>query len=245
MRFAILADVHANWPALEAVLEDLDEQGEVHELYCLGDMVGYYPFPRECLDALMERRAHCILGNHERYLLGLSDGSRLRPSVLRPLELARERLSAEQMSYLGGLKDRRKVRDLFLQVHGSPRDPDEYLFKAHWAANLDVLHADHPGFGLCWFGHTHKAAVASRERGVYPIRTSRRVRLGRTEVCLVNPGSVGQPRDRTPLAGYAIYDDETRIVYFRRVEYAVAETQAAVRRLGWSKKLSWRLGVGK
>lgn len=244
MRFAFLADIHANWPALEAVLEDLDEQGEIHQLYSLGDQIGYYPFPRECMEALLERRALCILGNHERYLLGKRPKG-LRRMVIAAVEHAEFALTAGQLAYIKGLKERRKVRDLFLQVHGSPRDCDEYLEPDRYKANLRIFREQAEELSLCFFGHTHKPVVISRERQLTNFQRSQTVRLKPGVRYLINPGSVGQPRDRCPMASYAIYDSTNSKLHIRRVPYPYEETQDAVKACGLAAKLGERLALGK
>lgn len=245
MRFAILADVHANWPALEMVLEDLDEQPEVHHIYSLGDQIGYYPYPRECMDALVERGAQCILGNHERYLLELVPTKGMTDVVKQPLEIARAELGEAHLQRLRAMKERRKVRGHFLLVHGSPRHRDEYLVRQHWRANLKLMRREFAEFPLCFFGHTHKPRVISKRRQLGALHESRVIKIEPDEICLVNPGSVGQPRDRCPLASYLIYDSHERTLHFRRVDYPYEETQEAVRRRGLAEKLAVRLAAGR
>lgn len=245
MRFAILADIHANWPALELVLEDLDDQAEVHQIYVLGDMIGYYPYPRECMEALMERGAECILGNHERYLLGRLPKAGMTPVVMEPIRIAREELTREQLDFIGGLKEQRKIRDHFLLVHGSPRHCDEYLIRERWEGGLEAMRAHYPDLRLCFFGHTHKALVISERKQLGRIHRSVTFDLDPDEVYLINPGSVGQPRDRSPLASYLIYDSTRNRVHFRRVDYPFEETQEAVAARGLAPKLADRLARGR
>lgn len=245
MRFAILADIHANWPAFEAVLEDLDEQPPVHMVYCLGDIIGYYTFPRECLAAVLEREIESIRGNHERYLVGEVEG-KIKQSTLDIIEFTRREITDEQYAYVEMLQNKRKVRGHFVLVHGSPRNKDEYMMTPEkYAANLAKMAEMHPNYNLCFFGHTHKAVVAADGVLVEKIHKDTAVRLEQGKTYLVNPGSVGQPRDGCPLASYCIYDAEERVVHFYRREYAIEEAQQGIARHGFSAKLAERLERGK
>ena len=246
MRFAILADIHANWPALEMVLEDIVEQGEVHMTYCLGDLVGYYTFPGECLEALMGlERFFAIRGNHDRYLLGQVK-HRVKPATLEIIEFTRQQISAEQYEWVEQMQDKRKIRDHFLLVHGSPRNKDEYMTGPERnAKNLVKMQQVYPDYDLCFFGHTHKPVVVADNEVRQQFQRDVSIKLDQGKTYLVNPGSVGQPRDGCPLASYLIYDAAERVLHFRRVDYPYEETQKAVLEQGFEQKLADRLAVGK
>lgn len=246
MRFAVLADVHANWPALEAVLEDLQQQPGIHYTYCLGDLVGYYPYPAECLEALMSLEAFdSIRGNHDRYLIGRIK-HRVKPTTMQVIEYTRERISPAQYAWVEGLHDKRKVREHFLLVHGSPRNMDEYLNEREkYERSLGKMASDYPDYWLCFFGHTHKPLVVAEGLLYRDFRRGGEVQLEQGRTYLVNPGSVGQPRDGSPLASYLIYDSAEQKVEVRRVDYPYEETQRAVLAAGFRRKLADRLARGK
>jgi predicted phosphodiesterase len=219
---AIFSDVHGNLEALEAVLADMREQG-VTELYCLGDIVGYGPNPRECIDLIMDVDV-CILGNHDQGALfdpeGFSSGAE------RAIFWTREQLECagkdpdqitRRWDFLSELPRNRREESLMF-VHGSARNPlNEYVFPEdiHNARKLDKI------FSLidqhCFQGHTHVPGVFTEQREFHPPDVlDYEYQLGDTKT-MINVGSVGQPRDGDPRSCYVILDDST--LRFRRVEY--------------------------
>ncbi len=231
MKRALISDIHANFEALQAVLADIDGE-KISEIYCLGDIVGYGPNPRECLDQVISRCQVTILGNHDQAVLVDPDG--FNPLALRAVYWTRDQLeyplyqnSADRWwDFLGELP-RLRQEETFLFVHGSPRDPtNEYIFPedCHNARKMEAL------FGrveqYCFQGHTHIPGVFL-ESGEFlePPEFDYEFRLDHEKV-MINVGSVGQPRDLDARACYAILIDEPgdRRVVFRRVEYPVETT---------------------
>jgi len=252
MRYLVLSDVHANAPALEAVLRHADFRG-YDEVIFLGDAVGYYPDAEKVVSILRSLGPTvAIMGNHDAALLELADGkgSGHREDGLVTEVLAKQlpELSEDSLQFLRGLREH-VVMDGWEAAHGALRAPFEYLATVSNAqANLPML-----GQQLCLIGHTHVpkifAAVEGsgdvmwrtvqfrHERAMYRIPPKARL--------FANPGSVGQPRDSIPLAAYALYDDGAGTLEMFRVEFDVATVQQGVRAAGYPEVLASRLAVGR
>ena len=238
MRIALLSDIHANLIALEAVLARL---GPVDAIWVTGDTVGYGPDPSDVLALLRERGALLVQGNHD---LAVATGAGLEwfnEHAAAAAELHRGWLSAEERDALGALR-RVVAREGFTLCHGSLRDPLWEYVTTSGAARASLEQADTPHGCV---GHTHIPAVFASEDGRMSIvRPSDGdiVRLdGR---CLVNAGSVGQPRDGDPRASYAVLDTAAGTVTFYRASYRVDETQRRIRARGLPAVLADRLTYG-
>jgi predicted phosphodiesterase len=231
MRLALLSDVHANLEALDAVLAHVDGWG-ADALVCAGDLVGYGPDPEACIERLRSRRALCIAGNHEAMVLGNLGFERCTAIGIRAALWTRRTLSDEARAFLASLPRTRRVGDIVM-CHGSLDDPEEYLASPlHADAALAALAEREPGAGVLIAGHTHHAMLYRTGVAWQPPTPGTRIRLGASWRWLVNPGSVGQSRDRSPLARYARYDTTTRDLEFREVEYAHDVTLVKLRRAG-------------
>ncbi len=243
-RFAILADIHANLQALTAVLSRVDEL-DCDGIFCLGDMVGYGARPAECLDLLLGRRAQCLIGNHEALVLGITDPRHFNPAARLAVEYTREQLRPEQLEMLGALPERLEADERTLMVHGSPAARDAYLLTG---IDLDLAReglADSE-LNLCFFGHTHLPVChrpGDRERTNRP--DSGPKALNPAELTLVNPGSVGQPRDRDPAAAFAWWDRTARAVVFERVAYDVEAARRDILAADLPQALGDRLRMGR
>jgi predicted phosphodiesterase len=243
MRVLVISDIHANLEALEAVLADA---GSWDALWFLGDLVGYGPDPVACIDRLQVLAAVALAGNHDWGVLGRIPLHTFNPAARRVLEWTREQLPPRQIEYLMGLPPQTE-REGFTLTHGSPRAPIwEYILDPYTAwENLQALPTR---IGL--FGHTHVAIAyhaPDREKPRLHILEPRHdepIDLA-SGWWLLNPGSVGQPRDGDPRAAYAILDLEAMTWTFRRVPYPIAETQAKMRRLGFPSFLIERLAYGE
>jgi predicted phosphodiesterase len=239
MRIAVLSDIHANLPALEAVLVAL---GPVDAVWHLGDVVGYGPHPDEVVALLRRLGAVGVRGNHDAAALDLGMAEWFNVDARRAIEWTAGRIAPATRAWLSGLPERREIEDMTL-VHGSPRDPTwEYVTTAPGArANLAAFSTAH-----LLYGHTHVPVAfrdhAGRMDTLAPTDgTSVRLDAGRV---LANPGSVGQPRDGDPRASAAILDTAARTLTWRRVAYPVVEVQAAMRRAGLPAWLVARLERG-
>ena len=244
MRIAVLSDIHANLPALEAVTADLPP---VDEIWVLGDTVGYGPQPNEVVAVLQALGARSVLGNHDGAAIGIVDPASFNPDARRAIEWTAGIIDDNARAYIASLPEVRVAGDL-TAVHGSPRDPVwEYITGPGIAAsNFDAYETR-----LCLFGHTHLPVVfRSVDGGVeampgLPGTTSP---LG-GERALLNPGSVGQPRDGLRDAAYAVLSlDGTPSedsFEFRRVRYDIDRTQRLMREAGLPGRLAERLDYGR
>lgn len=240
MRLAVLSDIHANLAALDAVRQNLPA---VDEVWVLGDIVGYGPQPNEVIVALQEMGARSVLGNHDAAAIGTIDTGWFNPDAARAVVWTAEVIDDNARAYMSALPEVRTDGEL-TAVHGSPRDPIwEYITGAAVAA------ANLPAFdtGVCLHGHTHVPVVFRVDDGrieAVPAApdTSISIRAGRS---LVNPGSVGQPRDGNPAASYLVLDTDADLAEFRRVAYDIGATQKAMRQVGLPPRLAERLGYGR
>ena len=224
MRLALLADIHANLPAFEAVLRDVDAMG-VDQTWVAGDHVGYNPWPNEVLSILRERKVRAIRGNHDRAALS-GDTSWFNELAAAALRWTRIVLTPASVGYLTSLEDRVRVtlpHGIVAMYHGSPRNDDEYVMP--WAADEALMRRAAAHFVI--LGHTHVPMAFSSRYGI-----------------LVNPGSVGQPRDRDPRAAWALLDTATGGVQERRVPYDIGRVVAEIHRAGLPAELGERLEWG-
>ncbi|WP_312911094.1 metallophosphoesterase family protein [Natronosalvus caseinilyticus] len=219
MQIGLCADVHGNLPALEAVLADLPD---VDALICAGDVVGYNPWPAECVERLRDLEVPTVMGNHDR-AVARETTFRFNSMAAAGVELARERLTDDQRGWLAELPDERLAFDSQVKiVHGHPADPDRYTYPRDFSPRL--LEDE----SVLVLGHTHVQHVERYAEGV-----------------VVNPGSIGQPRDGDPRAAYAVLDLDALEVETRRVAYDVERVQQAVAEAGLPEKIGTRLARGE
>ena len=246
MRIGIISDIHANFVALETVLAKLKEVGATTRLWCLGDVVGYGPHPNECIDLLRTHEHICLPGNHDWGCIGRADPNMFNTEARFVLEWTAAHLNADNRDYLAALPEIVPMPDVpFTLVHASPRDPIwEYLLEPQAAAECFPL-IDTP---YCLVGHTHVPAVFRQAPGDETVKMvlpepTETVRLGAARL-IVNPGSVGQPRDHDPRAHYAVFDSDENTLQFGRIDYDIAATQDAMRALDFPRRLITRLDYG-
>jgi putative phosphoesterase len=223
MKVGLISDVHANLPALEAVLEDTPA---VDRIVCAGDVIGYNPWPAECVERVREVAATTVRGNHDR-TVETPDRYRANRMAEAGLEHAKASLSADQRAWLDGLPRAETFaggRYLLVHSHPAPEREDAYVYPEEFP-NLDRHMGDYDGIVL---GHTHVQGERSVAGGV-----------------VVNPGSVGQPRDGDPDAGYAVLDTQTDEVDLRRVAYDVDRVSEAVADAGLPERTAARLYKGE
>jgi predicted phosphodiesterase len=240
MKYAILADIHANFEALDAVLSDARKQG-VTNYVCLGDIVGYNANPVECLDAVRALDCPVVRGNHDHYCAVDDDLEGFHPIASDVVNWTRKQLSQEQRDYLGLLKYVRNV-ETFTVVHSTLDTPEM------WGYVFDKLEADasfaYQGTSLCFYGHTHVPLAFEKTDRVRAGHYSKiKVVLGRKY--LINVGSVGQPRDGDPRAAYATFDMMANEVQLHRVPYDFRITQKKIRDAGLPDRVATRLAVGR
>jgi diadenosine tetraphosphatase ApaH/serine/threonine PP2A family protein phosphatase len=243
MRYALLADIHANLPAFSAVLDDINHRGGVEELWCLGDIVGYGPHPGRCIELLRQQKHICIAGNHDLGAIGKLALSDFNPDAAYACRWTAQQLSAGDIEYLESLPLVLE-KDDFTLVHGSPREPVwEYLIsKGNARENFFYLKTR-----FCLVGHSHMALIFKQEEdgscSFIPLSISIGQVLGKSRM-IVNPGSVGQPRDGDPRASYVIYDSDSGVVRLYRVEYDISATQLEMTKKNLPVRLIVRLEHG-
>jgi predicted phosphodiesterase len=244
VKIAILSDVHSNGEALAAVARVLAAR-RVDRVYHLGDLVGYNADPEACVEWADERTAGGILGNHDAVACGKAGGEFFNSPARVAALWSAEHLSARSLEYLRSLPDRLVVEKELLLVHGAPSDPDRYLFTLDDAVEeLDAL-AGEPGVRVVFFGHTHvPAAVVRRRDGSTVSVTPQEYRLKEGEIALLNPGSVGQPRDRNPWSSLLLFDTQTLTASWVRTPYDIPACQRKVLDAGLPRFFATRLSEG-
>jgi len=243
MRVAVISDIHGNLPALEAVLADLDGE-RVDAIWCLGDIVGYGPAPNECCALVRARADICLCGNHDLGVVGALELATFTGEAAAAARWTQGVLAPEHRDWLGSLKPRANA-DRSELFHASPRDPVwDYVLSDQVAAEALRL----TSAPLVLVGHSHVAlCVAQADEGsvgggLAPGGTE--TPLAAPPRRLLNPGSVGQPRDGDPHAAWLLVDFDGDRGTFRRVPYDVEATQAAIRAAGLPEVLARRLAHG-
>lgn len=239
MRYAILSDIHGNLAALQTVLDQL---GSIDAVWCLGDIVGYGPDPVACLELVRRKATLTVQGNHDLACVSDTDLAYFNVDAAKACRWTREQLSRPDRNYLAALHKTASTNG-FTLVHGSPADPTwEYVSNARVAA---AAFGDFKS-SVCLLGHTHVPVVFhlgadSRVTEIRPGDAPVSLAGGRF---IVNPGSVGQPRDGNPAASYAVLDTDARTVVILRVRYPIAETQRKIQAAHLPIRLATRLSYG-
>jgi diadenosine tetraphosphatase ApaH/serine/threonine PP2A family protein phosphatase len=246
VRYLILADIHANVDAFDAVMEHA--QGRWDRALVLGDLVGYGAEPNVIVDRIREMNPDAIVrGNHDKAACGIDDGSQFNHVARLSAIWTGEQLTPGNLDYLRALPMGPIQIDALTEIcHGAPFDEDHYIFDPN-DARMAMQAAERP---LCLFGHTHLPAIYRKLddlfEGTAPEDAKEtRLPLQRGVRYLVNVGSIGQPRDGDPRAGYGVLDDEERDVRLFRLPYDVEKAQARIRAAGLPASLANRLAVGR
>lgn len=247
MRVLILSDIHANLAAFEAVLEDATGQWDI--IWFLGDLVGYGPDPNECVAELQKHNHLALSGNHDQAVLGNLDIKLFNREANFAITWTNEALSDASREYLTTLNSK-TVQTPFTLAHASPRYPVwEYIIDPGTAAeNFDWFKTPY-----CFVGHTHVPVIFEERfnhnhreifmRSPYYLEDSEPFLL-ETNRLIINPGSVGQPRDSDPRAAYALLDTEALSCAFKRVSYPIQQTQRRMEKIGMPRRLIDRLAHG-
>jgi diadenosine tetraphosphatase ApaH/serine/threonine PP2A family protein phosphatase len=241
MRYAIIADIHANLAAFRAVLEDIGHQGKADRIWCLGDVVGYGPDPHECIDLLQQTNHICVAGNHDWAAIGKIGITEFNPDAAAACQWTTRQLTPADVAYLGTLPLVIEQGE-FTLVHGSPREPIwEYL------TSISVAGENFAFFKTryCLVGHSHVPLVFTKSKS--GVSAGQLPGYGATlgkERLIINPGAVGQPRDGDPRASYVIYNSEAKTVKHYRVPYDIRATQDKMVAHGLPIRLVARLSYG-
>jgi predicted phosphodiesterase len=236
---ALISDIHGNLHALESVLRSVDAEAP-DELWCLGDLVGYGPQPNRCCELVAERAAVCLIGNHDLGVLGRIDLEDFSPDAAAAARWTADVLEDEPRRFLETLSPS-AVLDRAELFHASPRDPVWEYVLAPEVAYLSLVATKKP---LVLVGHSHIALRFGAEDLTLSLgEEGSEVDLARGR-WLLNPGSVGQPRDGNPRAAWLLLDFDAQKAAYRRVEYPVEKTQAEIRDRGLPEPLAVRLESG-
>jgi predicted phosphodiesterase len=248
MKYAVISDIHANLEALTSVLREIDRL-DVDRIVCLGDIVGYHANPNECIELLRSCAATCIAGNHDRAAVGQKDVLRFGARARQVIHWTRRVLRDENREFLAKLPmslrivtgaDTACAFEAFFCVHGGlypePNDDVHLVTGARIEKSLELLAQGRFGARLCFFGHTHHAVVHERCESSWQSLAAKRQILGGRDSCyLVNPGSVGEPRESDVRACFLSLDSKTGEIDFHRVRYDASACRAKVERAGlWS-----------
>jgi predicted phosphodiesterase len=254
MRFGIISDIHSNLEGLQAALAEAERAG-TDSLLCCGDIIGYNADPNDCVDLVREKKVRCIRGNHERGLEDLEEGRvpNMNPVAMDALRYTQETLSDERREWLLSLPEHLIVEDAFYLFHGSPSDPDEYIFDPFEAAYaFKSLCSEYPPPAnlLCLIGHTHVCAAYTfdpeiRRIGEMPVHDGSRFEIEPGFHYIFNAGSCGQYRGGLPIATLAILDSEEMALEFRFLEYDVRAAQRKIIAARLPDFLAQRLSMGQ
>ncbi len=246
MRYLILSDMHANWEAFETVLRRARRK-RYEAVLVLGDLVGYGAAPNQVVEAVrrMGPRLFTVRGNHDKVVAGIDSGGNFNQTALTAAQWTTGRLTPGNLRYVRELpQGPLRVEEGVAICHGSPLDEDTYVFSDVDAWEIFSRYE----MPVTFFGHTHIPSLfwlEGRLLGVKALRgTSGRIVLSPGGRYLINPGSIGQPRDRDPRASYMIYDSKKRVVSWYRIPYAIGDAQARIRKAGLPGSLADRLAVG-
>ncbi len=237
MRIGIIADIHSNLHALQAVEAEL-ERKKVDEVWCLGDIIGYGAFPNECLKWVFNNCSKVILGNHELAILGFIPFENLNDYAAESLKWTREKINKVYVEKLLATEIQ-TITDGIQLVHDTPESPGSMVYILNESQAYKALISQTGE--ICFFAHTHLPTIYTLKGGsCISIKvTKANITKGRF---LINPGSIGQPRDGNPKASFIIYENGT--IEFHRVEYNVKEAARAILKAGLPKFLAARLLVG-
>ena len=246
MRVLIISDIHANFAAFETVLDTTEGQWDI--IWFLGDLVGYGPDPNECVIELQKHNHIALSGNHDQAVLGNLDIKLFNREANFAITWTRDALTDESIKYLQSVPSKR-IEEPFTLAHASPRYPVwEYIIDPGTAAeNFDWFQTPY-----CFVGHTHVPIIFEERQNTFreiymraPFYSDQSppFPLGEQRL-IINPGSVGQPRDSDPRAAYALLDTEAMTWEYKRVEYSILEVQQRMQRFGMPQRLIERLSHG-
>jgi predicted phosphodiesterase len=246
-RIAIMSDIHGNLEAFEAALAAVYAEG-VEYLVQLGDLVGYNANPHECVDLAVQHHIIGVLGNHDLAIREPQIAARFNVMAHQALLYAKENLTPADCNYLSSLPRTEVLWDQCLLCHGTPESIEAYLANLFQAKRIfNLLRKHYAGIRVCFYGHTHVQKIwVCDERGKVqaPVAAGDTLILSPEHWYLINPGSVGQPRQQDNRAHYLIFDSEQRTAQFRTVAYDIAAAQRKILQARLPKYLAQRLADG-
>ncbi len=242
MRILVISDIHANLTALETILQ---EAGNFDAAWCLGDLVGYGPDPNECIELIQTLpNLACIVGNHDCAVINQLDPSSFNPEARLAIQWTQKELSKENHDFLEKLPEKLVIEGVTI-VHGSPRHPVwEYLLDTQTAS----ISFDYFDTSFCFIGHTHLPVIYSLEQkgdNSATLRIPKPNHILELPIrSMINPGSVGQPRDRDTRSAFAIFDTENQRWNYRRIPYDIPSVQKRMYKAHLSERHINRLSAG-
>ena len=243
-KYGIISDVHANYTAMKMAMEHLESAG-CDAIINLGDLVGYGAEPAQCVEAIRARtNIISIIGNHDRQAMGEKD-DRMRKTAAKVLEWTAQHLTPDDIGYLKNVPQGLVLEDTFILVHGSLVERDAYLLSsAEINRNMKSMIADFPLAKICFFGHTHVPMLIGTKAVVTNLQETKMFKLDPNEKYMINPGSVGQPRDKCPLSSFGIFDTKNWTMTFIRKPYDYKLSQKLIIDNGLPEKFARRLALG-
>ncbi len=245
MRLMVFSDIHGNLEALQSVLSDAAKRN-VHRSICLGDMVGYGPYPNECIELVRGlKNCRCLAGNHDLAALWDTSPYGMSSAAKEAILWTMEQLSSDNKEYLGSLPDRLDLADMVF-VHANPYNPRgwRYVMDRKYALRSFAATSCRHLF----IGHSHRPLVITRRHlfavDLQAAAGSIKIAVNDTRRRIINCGSIGQPRDRDSRSCYLIFDSRTQVLEFYRVEYDTEKTAKAIQAAGLPSSLSRRLLKG-
>jgi diadenosine tetraphosphatase ApaH/serine/threonine PP2A family protein phosphatase len=244
----IISDIHANWEALSAVLREIDSL-PMDSLYCLGDLVGYNADPDICVSKVVSRARLIVRGNHDKAAAGILSMEWFNSIARKAVEWTKKTAGPETLRAVASLPmGPREAGEGVLLCHGSPMDEDRYIMdEASMRESFEFLGREFPGVRVCLHGHTHvplAAGMRKNSRKVEVLPLDEELELDGDSIYLINPGSVGQPRDGNSWASFGILDSGRRVYKTMRVAYDVAGTRKKIIAAGLPGELARRLEEG-
>jgi len=244
MHIAVISDIHSNLEALHAVLEDLKDRN-IQKIFCLGDLVGYGASPNECIQLVLENKMDCLAGNHDRAAVSLKKIEFFNSYAKDAALWTNSTLTEENKEILKNLPTS-IIGEQAVFVHGAISGKDDYILNtANGIENIKLLKQQYPEHNICFFGHTHIKNIFFEDEGFLPVSYTTPVTLKPDYCYLINPGSVGQPRDGNPDASYLIFDEENTTVQHVVVPYDIKLAQKKIIDAGLPPFLASRLEMGK
>jgi predicted phosphodiesterase len=243
MRYAIISDIHSNLEALTAVIAHIERCG-ADRIICLGDIVGYHANPNECIELIRQREVLSVAGNHDRAAAGLKEPVDFSQAARCAILWTQGALTEGSRRFLEGLPTFGIVHQKFLIVHAAlhpyPNEDLRLRSPVEVVASMESMVEHFPGLKICFVGHMHAAVVYEYRNGSLSSTSPSVARLDPEARYIINPGSVGQPRDGDNRASFAIFDSETATIQFCRVEYDRAASIQKARRVGLIRRSALR-----
>lgn len=244
MKFIIFSDIHSNLEAMDRFLEITTNRPFLsHVKVCLGDIIGYAASPQECIEKIQSDCPYVIAGNHERMAVYPELRSSANAFAVKSIDWTEKKLSGEQKSWIRSLPQTQVINNEFLIVHGSPNDPDEYVFR-HRQVSDSIETMKKMKLKICFFGHTHYPGIYD-ETGTSFYNPGMAFKLSVMQYYMINPGSIGQPRDGDPRGSFCEWDNETNTVVFHRFDYDINGAIKRIQACRLPYELGDRLNFGR